>query len=442
MGSSVGLNQLIFLISGRQKFDRKKIIMSKKKLSFYTVKFTAGWYGYCAGDGEFAGPKKTRDAAMSAIRRQKLGGKKKPKVASKKKLQLVNRFMFVLDRSGSMRSLHESLIKALNDNIETIRKEWQKTGQSSYVSIVTFDDRVEEVCTDVHANSIGLFTTDDHRFFARGNTSLLDATGVSISKLRDLNRDADRLVDAAYVVMVITDGAENSSRTWSARALNELMNSVQSTDRWTLTFLLSKNSKAEFCRTYGVPAGNVAEWDTTEEGVRNYVAKTSAGISSYYGTRSLGLNSTETFYTDLSKVTAKQVKAVLNDIRSEVKVWTVDKESTVRDFCESKSGKPLLKGSAFYALTKTEKEVQPYKQILIMRKSDNAVYAGDAARDLLGLPRTETVKLVPGNHAEYDVFIQSTSTNRLLVRGSKVVYYPSIGVPYKEGQSSQASVTR
>jgi hypothetical protein len=34
-------------------------------------------------------------------------------------------------------------------------------------------------------------------------------------------------------------------------------------------------------------------------------------------------------------------------------------------------------------------------------------------------------KVTPGNHSNFDVFNQSTSNNRILVRGSRVAYWPN-----------------
>lgn len=79
-------------------------------------------------------------------------------------------------------------------------------------------------------------------------------------------------------------------------------------------------------------------------------------------------------------------------------------------------------GTVFYQLTKTE-EIQSYKQILVQKKFTKEIYAGNEARELLGLPVGQTCKVKIGNLGNYDVFIQSTSVNRKLVRGTRVIYF-------------------
>ena len=83
----------------------------------------------------------------------------------------------------------------------------------------------------------------------------------------------------------------------------------------------------------------------------------------------------------------------------------------------------MLIGSAFYQLTKPER-VQGHKAICIREKHSGKVYSGDAARDLLGVPKGGEIKLYPGKVGNFDVFIQSTSVNRNLLPGTEVLYWP------------------
>jgi hypothetical protein len=90
----------------------------------------------------------------------------------------------------------------------------------------------------------------------------------------------------------------------------------------------------------------------------------------------------------------------------------------------------MKRGAAFYQLMKKEDEVQDYKQIVIRDKKSKVVYSGANARQMLGLPYNGTVKVVPGNHGTYDIFIQSTSVNRKLVKGTQVLYWDKVGQDY------------
>ena len=96
-------------------------------------------------------------------------------------------------------------------------------------------------------------------------------------------------------------------------------------------------------------------------------------------------------------------------------------EFEIRPFVE-RSGYTYVKGNAFYQLTKDENAVQPYKEILLREKNKQIIYGGDGARKLIGLQEKLTVAVQPGNHANWDIFVQSTSVNRKLVRGTTLLY--------------------
>ncbi len=226
---------------------------------------------------------------------------------------------------------------------------------------------------------------------------------------------------------VITDGAENASKPNSdtaGRSLTKLMERVQKTDAWTMTFLVPRGGRAQLDR-FGIPEGNVMEWSQTAAGVKQYAAANDAGIRNYFAARSSGLRSVKSFYTDLSNITAREVRQ-LDDLSRKAKLLHVDRDNDIRTFIESKN-LTFIKGAAFYQLVggkDNADKVQDYKKVLIMEKGKSSVYGGDDARSLLGLPDHET-KVRPGDHANFEIFIQSTSVNRRLKAGTKVIYMPS-----------------
>jgi hypothetical protein len=125
----------------------------------------------------------------------------------------------------------------------------------------------------------------------------------------------------------------------------------------------------------------------------------------------------------LSGVKVKDLKAALTDIQKECAVYDVLSECELGEFVARKTKVPYhpRDGKAFYQLTKKEK-IQPTKEVLVMEKGKKAIYSGNEARTMVGLHHNALDHCTPGNHANYDIFIQSTSSNRLLVRGSKLIY--------------------
>lgn len=332
------------------------------------------------------------------------------------------------DHSGSMGSIARAAARDYNSNIVAIKESSIKQNQDTIVSVVRCGvggaGRVEREITNSSVTTLealneSAYTTDG------GSTPLFDSVGELIELFEKVPDAKDPTV--SFLVMAITDGQDNSSRRWSAQTIGNKIRQLQATDHWSFIFRVPRGFKSSLVRM-GIPEGNILEWEQTTRGVEVATQATTRAFDEYYSARSKGLTSTQNFYTtDLAGVSKSTVKAKLVDISKDVQFFAVPQSQTgaeIRKFVELHTNQPLIKGTAFYQLTKTEKEIQDYKQIVIRDKKTHHVYSGAEARGLLGLPYNGTVKVVPGNHGTYDIFIQSTSTNRKLVGGTEVLYWP------------------
>lgn len=166
--------------------------------------------------------------------------------------------------------------------------------------------------------------------------------------------------------MAITDGEENSSRKWSQHMLMAKIAELQKTDRWTFVFRVPRGYASQLTRRFGVPAGNILEWDQTEQGVQVATEATKQAFTAYYDGLKSGVRSTTKFYTNLTDVDIKTVKAALVDVSGAVNPWLTSQKEVIKDYCEKMSKAPVVKGAAFYQLTEPEREVQDYKQIVLV----------------------------------------------------------------------------
>ncbi len=78
-------------------------------------------------------------------------------------------------------------------------------------------------------------------------------------------------------------------------------------------------------------------------------------------------------------------------------------------------------GRGFYEFTKTE-TIQAHKEIILMDRVTGDLFAGGAAREMLGLPMDATIRIKPSNLEKYVVFVQSTSANRKLIGKTRFLY--------------------
>lgn len=340
--------------------------------------------------------------------------------------QIKNYIGFSLDFSASMGRITEAARKDYNSNISSVKEEAIAQSQDTIVSVVKcgVGRPASNEFLIQNASVTALKPLDSYN--ANGSsTPLFDSVVMLIEQFKampDANKET-----VSFLIMVTTDGEDNSSRT-SGNSLGREIKRLQATDRWTFVFRVPRGYKRHL-EDLGIPGSNILEWDQTSRGVEVATAATTTAMKGFYQARSAGVKSTSTFYTDLSDVKTKDVKAVLTDISDQVSIYKVlaaEDGEQIQPFVERHTGKPYTKGAAFYELTKTERRVQDYKKIVIKDKKSAVVYGGAAARDLLGLPQTGDVRLVPSDHKEkFVIFIQSTSTNRKLFQGSSVLYWPA-----------------
>ena len=348
-----------------------------------------------------------------------------------------------LDTSASMRGITKSAAKDYNQLISGIKDSAIQNAQDVIVSVVECGagqtDRVARKIVNSAVTVLQPMAESAYVADGRG-TPLYDSVGELIDIFQSSSYANDP--NTSFLVMIITDGGENASRTWGARALGQKIRELQATDRWTFSFRVPRGYARQLVNDLGLYEGNIVEWEQTTKGMEQSTQATSVALNSYFTARSQGVTSTRSFYASMKDVKIEDVKAQLVDISNQVTRWTVQtvaEGSNIRDFVEHKTGAKFLKGSAFYKLVSGKKsadKVQASKLILIRDKNTGVIYHGDAARDLIGLSRYSDSKVRPGSLGQWEIFIQSTSTNRVLPVNSEIIFWPQVGIAYKSGISS------
>ena len=104
-------------------------------------------------------------------------------------------------------------------------------------------------------------------------------------------------------------------------------------------------------------------------------------------------------------------------------VLEVDKDQGIADYVRDQ-GLRFNIGRGFYELTKPVL-VQGTKEVVLRHKKTGDFFSGDKAREMVGLPALADdvdTKLQPISLAEYTIFIQSTSSNRKLLKRTSFLY--------------------
>lgn len=323
-----------------------------------------------------------------------------------------NYVTFIVDQSSSMDPFTTNVRSLMSRLVEDIKTNSAREKQQTKVSFKFFA---------THTQAASEFSENPTipSYLPNGGTALNDAIGETIQKHNRYK--ASLLGDIAHLIVVITDGEENQSRSFSTSQIRGMITELQDKDNYTFAFNVPPGKRHVVHRDYGVHVDNVTEWEYSVRGVEETYRVNTVSTSNYLSARSAGATKSSSMYvtTDLSGLGKSKLNE-LDNFTSRFKSAVVPAETRIDEFVQKQTGQSYLPGTAFYQLTKPE-TIQQHKRLLIREKGKQTVLGGDKLKEFLGIPLFKDVKVNPGNHANYDLFVQSTSTNRKLVRGSTVL---------------------
>lgn len=330
---------------------------------------------------------------------------------------LVNHVLFIVDKSGSMSSLTQGVIRLFDQQVAFLEKKSRETDQETRVSVFLFGTSTECVIYDMDVLRLpslnGFYRATD------SSTSLIDAAVESITELR---LTPEKYGDHAFLTYVITDGYENSSQR-SGSELSKMLQKIP--DNWTVACLVPDAHSKASAENFGFLSENIALWDCTDKGISAVSTLIQKTTDNFMIGRSKGIRKMTGgvfVKVDLANIDKKEVQSNLKRIPfSDLWIGDVNADAPIQVFVENVVKAPFVKGKGFYMLMKTE-TVQSYKEVCIRDKRNGNVYHGVEARKLIGLPDNADCKVKPEAIGDYDVYVQSTSNNRKLIKGTKFLY--------------------
>lgn len=203
-----------------------------------------------------------------------------------------NYVAIVLDRSGSMHSIRHETIQAFNGMVDEIRERSAQEGQDTAVTFVTFANQARVEFFNADSKTLRPLTPAS--YVPDGMTALFDGVGETIKSFQAVRDANDQNV--SFLVLVVTDGGENSSEVYVAADIAKMLRETQATDRWSFVFQVPHGHAKGFIDRFGIPADNVREWAATPEGSKEVELSTRSGLTGYFGARARGMSSTKSFY--------------------------------------------------------------------------------------------------------------------------------------------------
>ncbi len=173
----------------------------------------------------------------------------------------------VVDRSGSMESIRDDTIGGIN----TFLAEQKADAENVIYTYAQFDTEYEVIHDNIPMADAPLL--DRSTFVPRSATALLDAMGKTINRVSSyIATQPDNEKPERVILVIVTDGRENSSREFTRSAIFELMKSKQDNDDWNVIYLAANQNAIAEARNWGIKAGGAMNYTAGEIGVSNVFA--------------------------------------------------------------------------------------------------------------------------------------------------------------------------
>ena len=187
------------------------------------------------------------------------------------------KIIFVVDRSGSMGAISKDVIGGYNKFIADQKA--LKVGTCD-VSFYQFDTEYDVVYENTPIDFVK--DLDDKTFVPRGGTALLDAVGRTVEnvgkQLSNLNENErpDRVL-----VVILTDGEENSSRIYNAERVKQLVEQQQNVYKWEFTYIGANQNAWNTGTNMGIRYANNLTYAANSVGTADAFASLSTSTANY-----------------------------------------------------------------------------------------------------------------------------------------------------------------
>lgn len=208
--------------------------------------------------------------------------------------------LFVLDTSGSMVVGKELTMAAYNDQIRLIKETAAETGDTK-VSLFLFNDTVTQVQDGVCIEDVIPLSHATYR--PSGSTALYDGIGAAIERV--ISSKGFGEPDTAFLVTILTDGEENSSRHVGSQDLAQSILALEKTKTVSFSILGPKENLQKLSDVLSIRKDNVGGYSTTTQGgISAGMASMTTATSTYLRGRVAGETQVGGLYSEAPPHTA------------------------------------------------------------------------------------------------------------------------------------------
>jgi hypothetical protein len=200
--------------------------------------------------------------------------------------------LIILDESGSMEEIKNTIIQGFNELVQTIQGiEQQFTDQEHLISFVSFNGLGHK---SIHFRepAVSLKQLDMTSYMPNASTPLFDAMGFAINKLKHSLQE-----QSAYNVLVtiLTDGEENASKEFSGATIKQLVDELK-LERWTFTYIGTDHDVEKIALTLSI--NNTLVFERNEEDIKRMFDREKVSREHYSRRIQSSEDTSSGYYTD------------------------------------------------------------------------------------------------------------------------------------------------
>ena len=191
-------------------------------------------------------------------------------------------YHLIVDKSGSMSDSIENTINGFNEQVNRIHKmEKEFTEQEITIGLSTFNQENYNHFFQCPPSAVRKLTTKSYR--PDGLTALLDSIGLVSTQIEKDIKEQSEKVDTTVVIVILTDGHENSSRLFKLEDIRKMISRLEETEKWTFSFIgatldavsvaESMNIKSQNSFAFDKKDMKKEVWSKLSDSMENYLSK-------------------------------------------------------------------------------------------------------------------------------------------------------------------------
>ena len=180
---------------------------------------------------------------------------------------IIQDIIFILDESGSMSSMGNEPVHAVNNFIRDQKAAMGDDGAT--FSLWKFNTKIKKVFDNISLKDVGEFSD----FIPQDMTALNDAIGEAID-----NKKKNGCYDNV-VCIILTDGLENSSSEYTTENIRVMIKDMEENHNWKFVYLGANQDAFEVGHGMGVNC--CAQYECVPGEIMNITREVSDAVTSY-----------------------------------------------------------------------------------------------------------------------------------------------------------------